>query len=516
MLQNLNSITPITISPEDFIDFFLKTEIPAKWKDYAEFNEDRFYYHHLELNDDLLIDHQSQLGNDSVFFENVVFRKLKFDTISFVAQVHFTNCKVAGSLIFSTGYLKIILFHRCKFAQVLISETQNTQQITFDSCFLETLTLSLKSPTDTIDVQKCFIGRMDASVSHVRTFSVLYTWLKLGSLNGIAENIFVNNSRSDTFNFASQASNIEINFYHIEKALSFGNKKIEKIEIQELHGLGICKLRNSLINTFSIADSRFNSFQLLKFNITNPLAIRNTIVFSLEFIEVVVQSTLVKIEEVDLEKGGLLKIVSSDLGKTNFIKCNFSRAKCFFKNGKLQEIFLAETDFPKNIISELHKPDYGQAQLFFGQLQSAYTKQGDNIRSNDSLSYELEAFYQSLRWDSIYFFTKASLLLHRVSNSFGRSWVRGFIFSLLVGFVFFDLILISTPQYQFGISFSDALIGSFTKFMNPLRHFDIDTLFQSKSLSFTWLSYLFDFGGRIFVAYGYYQTIQAFRRYGKK
>jgi hypothetical protein len=56
--------------------------------------------------------------------------------------------------------------------------------------------------------------------------------------------------------------------------------------------------------------------------------------------------------------------------------------------------------------------------------------------------------------------------------------------------------------------------------MNPLRFFELDALFNNTSkednIKLDGRSYLADFGGRIFVAYGYYQTIQAFRRFGRK
>ena len=56
--------------------------------------------------------------------------------------------------------------------------------------------------------------------------------------------------------------------------------------------------------------------------------------------------------------------------------------------------------------------------------------------------------------------------------------------------------------------------------MNPLRFFELEALFNNTSqegiIKLNGLSYLSDFGGRIFLAYGYYQTIQAFRRFGRK
>ena len=63
------------------------------------------------------------------------------------------------------------------------------------------------------------------------------------------------------------------------------------------------------------------------------------------------------------------------------------------------------------------------------------------------------------------------------------------------------------------------LIASLFRFMNPLRIFDLETLFTQHGKTFVTLtgtSYLFDLLGRITLTYGYYQTIQAFRRFGRK
>jgi hypothetical protein len=54
----------------------------------------------------------------------------------------------------------------------------------------------------------------------------------------------------------------------------------------------------------------------------------------------------------------------------------------------------------------------------------------------------------------------------------------------------------------------------------PLRFFETENLLKSGNdqpyLTLHPVSYFVDFIARILVAYGYYQTIQAFRRYGRK
>ena len=64
------------------------------------------------------------------------------------------------------------------------------------------------------------------------------------------------------------------------------------------------------------------------------------------------------------------------------------------------------------------------------------------------------------------------------------------------------------------------ILTAYLKFMNPLRFFELDALFNNtpveNKLRLNTYSYLSDFIGRIFITYGYYQTIQAFRRFGRR
>jgi hypothetical protein len=211
---------------------------------------------------------------------------------------------------------------------------------------------------------------------------------------------------------------------------------------------------------------------------------------------------------------------SSNLGKTDFIYCDFSKALLEFENCKITEAFFSETEFPKKVIVNGRR-NYGQAQLIFGQLATAFQKQGDNIRALEYGSRELEAHYKTLKWLSPNFFQKLNLWLNDISNNFGRNWIRGGVFSFCVGFLFFCLLLIATDKYSWGLpSFNFDLLPAYLKFMNPLRFFELEQLFKNtpmeEAIKLNGLSYLADFGGRIFVAYGYYQTIQAFRRFGRK
>ncbi len=230
---------------------------------------------------------------------------------------------------------------------------------------------------------------------------------------------------------------------------------------------------------------------------------------------------IITLRELKIQQGGLLAINSSNLGRTDFILCDFSKATLEFENSKIIEAFFSETDFPKTV-RIANEVNHAQAQLAFGQLHTAFQKQGDTVRALEYQSREIEEHYRKLRWliskkKPYISFTWLNLWLNKISNNFGRNWFKGIVFSFTVGILFFYLLVLSTKEYHLGfpITLDRNLLIALFRFMNPIRFFELDKLFE-QSITLSVSSFIFDLAGRIFVAYGFYQTIQAFRRYGRK
>lgn len=106
------------------------------------------------------------------------------------------------------------------------------------------------------------------------------------------------------------------------------------------------------------------------------------------------------------------------------------------------------------------------------------------------------------------------LFFNSLSNKNGLSWLRGIVFTLSVGIIFYYLSAISTEKYSFG-GFSFELIEQnikhYFQFLLPTHRVDyLQELNPSPAF------YFWDFIGRIFVSYGFYQTIQAFRKFKSK
>lgn len=105
------------------------------------------------------------------------------------------------------------------------------------------------------------------------------------------------------------------------------------------------------------------------------------------------------------------------------------------------------------------------------------------------------------------------LFWNLVSNFFGISYLQGTIFTLLIGFIFFYLSILQTNLFEFSFSFNKITfiegLKYYVQFLLPTHRFDylgIETKYDN-------YYYVFDFLGRIFVGYGFYQTIQSFRKF---
>lgn len=132
---------------------------------------------------------------------------------------------------------------------------------------------------------------------------------------------------------------------------------------------------------------------------------------------------------------------------------------------------------------------------------------------NKALSEEKASRVFKLSFDGM------MLFLNRISNRHRTSYVRGILFTLISGILFYYLSVINSSKYIIAFNINcdiiqDNISGYFS-FIIPTHTFDYlgkDFVKQYVEKSNYWF-YIFDFIGRIFVGYGIYQTIQAFRKY---
>ena len=105
------------------------------------------------------------------------------------------------------------------------------------------------------------------------------------------------------------------------------------------------------------------------------------------------------------------------------------------------------------------------------------------------------------------------LTLNLLSNKYGKSWTRGILFTFTVWILFFGIF----------VMIRDGIGGTFIFCIPELRKEAIEYFWLpngieglfSKGINVCWSAILFFFLGKIFIAYGIFQTISAFRKYGK-
>lgn len=158
----------------------------------------------------------------------------------------------------------------------------------------------------------------------------------------------------------------------------------------------------------------------------------------------------------------------------------------------------------------------------FRILKNKLNEKQNSIDALEFSRYEMNSYTKQLE-QHVYTNKKTKelqnlflLYLNNFSSKHGTSWWRGVLFTIGIGLFFFYISIISTENYVFGlgnINMNDLTLcfKYYFTFMIPTH--SIGYLDDENPKLFY---YLWDFLGRIFVSYGIYQTIQAFRKYKNK
>ncbi|MHA8070689.1 pentapeptide repeat-containing protein [Aquirufa ecclesiirivi] len=208
---------------------------------------------------------------------------------------------------------------------------------------------------------------------------------------------------------------------------------------------------------------------------------------------------------------GLDLSLSINSGEFNFFNLSLGNFKSYIHNSEEDYMDLLKS----NEIPSINKKET------FRLLKQYFEKNGDDLEYIKYLKLEKSPIVDILKYEiknskltlnSINkIFEILSIWLNKRSNNHRDSYVRGILFTIIIGFVFFTLTVISLPNYQFEVlpnkwCMNDFGMYFFT-FMNPTHNIDL-----FKDLKPTGFTYFWQTLGRIFIGYGIYQTIQAFRK----
>lgn len=171
----------------------------------------------------------------------------------------------------------------------------------------------------------------------------------------------------------------------------------------------------------------------------------------------------------------------------------------------------------------------------FRVLKYYLSQQKDFIKAIDYHRREMESFDEELRRELCAvgkerlvgvarlkaYGERLMLWLNRHSNEFGSNWPLGVWFTLYISLSAFTLYQVFFLErfWEFGWDgwgeFSEVFsqwLKYYATFINPVHDLSFMETGPSKPMG---LAYIVDFLSRIFITYGYYQTVAAFRKYGK-
>lgn len=179
----------------------------------------------------------------------------------------------------------------------------------------------------------------------------------------------------------------------------------------------------------------------------------------------------------------------------------------------------------ENLIQNEHKIPIRNKRETYRILKSSFLANNSNIDALTFESLEKKTYHIEMKIDGIKWFKSDMIIfkLNQISTNHKQSWWQGVAITGIFA-LFFYLLAVLPYQYWY-ICFSEecwAELWSSTLnhiigiifFLNPVHNpNEILSLLNLKANKLFWWYYAIDYLGRVFVGYGIYQTIQAFRKF---
>ncbi len=496
-----------------------------------------------------------KIKSPRINFKSAKFNNLKFENIEFFQIPH-----IQGQCTdFKSSSLFDVTFEEVKFHIPSIFEFSQLEDVSFKNCTFKGNTdfrdVSFKGKSEFLNCtfepltnapneqvlfsDSTFEGKTDFTGSSFNVKTNFSEVIFEGDTN-FSESIFGKEGDTSSyevyFNDAKFKKNIRFHFCQFYNEVNFYNTSFEKL------------------TDFYLV----NFYKAQQFHLTDFLdraIFSNTIFYrEAQFLYNKVENNSYINFESAIFKRGL------DISRSNF-NCNLN-----FWNTTIEEE--GEDYIFKNIDDIKYKNDFdahNKVPSVYKQLRETYRiikdnsyKQNNKIEALEFSKREMLVYEKELKSLST---DKILLLANKFSNNYGTNWVKGLLFTMLSGFITYSTILyiekkVNSTYSILLICFLFVVIISKTEnikeilqkvsfvffcclyvtilcfcntpfainwelfiehYLKVLNVIDLKPFEKEENSIFnlSGLSYLFLFIGRIFIGYGYYQTIQAFRKFGK-
>ena len=358
------------------------------------------------------------------------------------------------------------------------------------------------------------------------------------------ENILIYNSSSSITFIETYFENLtEINLNNNNNNISFKNTHFNNaVTVTNMNGEGIILFQNPtfkdvLIFNKCLIDSTilFNKPQIDMIHLNNDIIFHDSTFekcifghFSFDK-DLIFRNTEFKNDVIFVESFFLGRIAFESytgFGKTKFSE-NLYFENCTINKMNFNYIIIDTTiSLNKNTIEFIDMKDTiirnGSILMDSTEFKkvsnesTARLLKSESIKSsNTSLAYffksvELNFHYNSkmLTYKNISEITV--LFFNKWSNKFGMSWTRGVIFTVIVWILFFSI----TVMCRDGIG-TNFIWTNQQYLQESFRYLIIYNNIELLNSNFNLAEFLFFILGKIFISYGIFQTISAFRKYGK-
>ena len=225
-----------------------------------------------------------------------------------------------------------------------------------------------------------------------------------------------------------------------------------------------------------------------------------------------------------------LKIWNSNLGNTSFLNCDLNS----FINIKIEASVLINLtiinvhwfDAQKLNIQETPKnSNYWRKQKeIFRQLKCCMEENMNRPHALIFKSNEMNAYRKSLKLGKKTCSDLILLNLNRLSNNFGLSWITGVIFTVIVWHLCYSVFIMSKEGIAFPFQENCVWLLFDSNYWNTAIQYlwlpdglnELAELYQMNNSSLSLiLGTAFFLLGKVAIAYGIFQVVSAFRKYGK-
>ncbi|WP_298303115.1 hypothetical protein [Flavobacterium sp.] len=429
---------------------------------------------------------------------------LKYVDLKKIQSASFYNCNFTGSQIqFGNSENKeqienkvTIYFENCSFNNLLIMGIKN----------IENLSFFYTEKAKQIDIFSCNLNRFIFQNNVDIDFEIKMHFCEFHEMFYVYSNEFLQNG---VFNL------VQNTFYQYStiKNNLFNNLNFSKQYFKDFLVFENKSIKGSI---FSINQSEFEKASFSESEFTN-LTFQGCDFYSTTWFENCNKSNdgILKIIACKFEKYTLFD--NSKFNKIEILRTKFLD-KASFENIETNDFIIHQATFVTSAyFEELNKIKVDVIENWDRKTLRAIKRELVNTHNQiDYLrfkAYELNAYKKEIDKDKLSWKDSLILYFNQESNNFGLDWTKGIQFIFQWSFIFYILYIISYAariDEKSNLPNVNDFLVNYLKFTNPLSFLN-PPLKNSEDYFLPLIALIL---GKIFVSYGIYQTIQAFRKFG--